>query len=157
MSRITSLRILMLAMIVTAPVFVHCAYVHERGWAQDYDGIGWWYRPGGALDPPRVEPPEGFRYDPRPRAPATAAASAAGPGDMLCVTDSYQASGLHVKAEPRNSANTVMVVGSGRVLVVFSPQGDWLHVGISRAAGLDGYVPKAAVQRTDLDGLPCGS
>ena len=88
---------------------------------------------------------------------ATATPAAAGPGDKLCVTDSYRATGLHVKAEPRNSADTVMVVGPGRVLVEFGPQGDWLLVGIERSKGRDGYVPKAAVQRTDLDGLPCGS
>lgn len=78
-------------------------------------------------------------------------------GDFHCVTADSLVTGLEVKIEPSESAETVMVIGAGRSMIEFGEENGWLWVGVSRAGGREGYVPIDMVARVDLDGLPCGS
>ena len=79
------------------------------------------------------------------------------PQRFLCVTEEHLTTGVVVRAEPAPGADTVMVIGSGRVVVEFGTVDGWVFGGVQRAGGRDGYVPASALRTTDLDGLPCGS
>lgn len=83
--------------------------------------------------------------------------ASAAPGDFWCVRDEYRYQALDVKEGPDPSSDTIMVVGAGRQLVELGTQGDWLMVGVHRAKGRTGYVPKDSIQSTDLDGMRCGT
>ena len=83
--------------------------------------------------------------------------ASAAPGQKLCVKKEYLTSGLEVKEAPSKTANTVMVIGAGRVIVEFDRKDGWVFGGVERAGGVTGYVPQEAVDDSDLDGLPCGS
>lgn len=79
------------------------------------------------------------------------------PGDKLCVTKSYLKTGLEVKNGPSDDAETLMVIGAGRVIVEFGRRNGWVAGGVDRAGGIDGYVLEEAVSNFGIDGLPCGS
>ncbi len=79
------------------------------------------------------------------------------PGQKVCVTQSYLTTGLQVKNAPSHDAETVMVIGAGRVIIEFGRKDGWISGGVDGAGGIDGYVPDEAVSDFDIDGLPCGS
>ena len=60
----------------------------------------------------------------------------AAPGDTLYV----QGNGANVRSAPSKSASVVMVVGRGHKLIEFERKNGWVHVGIVRTGGKDGWI-----------------
>ena len=60
----------------------------------------------------------------------------AAPGDTLYV----QGNGANVRSAPSKSASVVMVVGRGHKLIEIERKNGWVHVGIVRTGGKDGWI-----------------
>ncbi len=60
----------------------------------------------------------------------------AAPGDTLYA----QVNLAHVRSAPSQTASRVMVVGRGDKLIEFERKNRWIHVGIVRTGGKDGWI-----------------
>ena len=60
----------------------------------------------------------------------------AGPGDTLYA----QGNLANVRSAPSKSASVVMAVGRGHKLIEFERKNGWVHVGIVRTGGKDGWI-----------------
>ena len=58
-----------------------------------------------------------------------------------------------IKQSPSREAKAALVVAIGRRLVEFGRRGAWMHVGIDKSGGHDGWIPTKNVSPTDPDGL----
>lgn len=81
----------------------------------------------------------------------------AGVGDKLCVTVDNVLIGVEVKKEPSKNSDTIMIIGSGRLVIEFGRKNGYVRAGVARSGGRDGYILESLLSDKDLDGLPCGS
>lgn len=77
------------------------------------------------------------------------APAVSGPGDIYYV-DTLQA---EIREGPSSDSEIKFIIAIGRKLVEFDRENGWIHVGVDKTGGKDGWIEASKVSKTDPDGL----